>query len=153
MDNTTSTSLETFQKDLHSLVGFFRKRRPLLKDEGYDEMQLRTDFINSFWKALGWDIENRQRQPQSFREVEIETRVHIGGAKKRVDYAFRIGGLPRFVCEAKKATDDLTTKHAYQVQRYAFNMKLFVCVLTNFECLQMFIVGGRPDERAPFPVF
>jgi type I restriction-modification system DNA methylase subunit len=153
MDSTIPASFEEFQKDLHSLVESFRKRRPFLKDEGYDEMQLRTDFLNSFWKALGWDVENRQRLAQSLREVEVETRVHIAGTKKRVDYAFRIGGLPKFVCEAKKATDDLTKKHAYQAQRYAFNMKLFVCVLTNFECLKMFVVGGRPDEQAPFPVF
>jgi hypothetical protein len=149
----TSTEFESFQKELHHLVESFRKRRAALKSEGYDEMQLRTDFLNPFWKALGWDVENRQRFPQSLREVEVETRVHIGGAQKRVDYAFRIGGIPKFVCEAKKATDDLVKKHAYQAQRYAFNLKLFVCVLTNFECLQMFIVGGRPNEGDPFPVF
>lgn len=149
----TPNGFELFQKELSTLVESFRKRRSSLKAEGYDEMQLRTDFLNPFWKALGWDVENRERHPQSLREVEVETRVHIGGTKKRVDYAFRISGTPKFVCEAKRAIDDLTPKHAYQVQRYAFNLKLFVCVLTNFECVQVFIVGGRPDEREPFPVY
>jgi hypothetical protein len=148
----SSPNFTAFEHELSTLVESFRRRRPHLKVEGYDEMQLRTDFLNPLWKALGWDVENRARQPQSLREVEVETRVHVGSTKKRVDYAFRIGGLPKFVCEAKKATDDLGTKSAYQAQRYAFNLKLYVAILTNFESLQMFIVGGRPEERAPFPV-
>jgi len=144
---------EKFRAELAGLVKAFRQRRAHFKVEGYDEAQLRTDFLNPFWRALGWDIENVAGLPQSLRDVEVETRVRVLGRKKRADYVFRTGGIPKFVCEAKKATDDLTLKGAYQCQRYSFNLKIFVAVLTNFEALHIYIVGGKPDEAAPFPVY
>ena len=87
------------------------------------------------------------------REVEIETRVDIAGRKKRADYIFRTDGVSKFVCEAKKVKEDLNSKYAYQAQRYAFNLSLFPATLSNFKLLQLFIVGGKPDQHFPFPVY
>src|SRR6266566_3281721 len=146
------TGFEVFRLELSRLVDSFHKNFSHYKEEGYVESALRNDYLNPLWRALGWDIENRLGATQPLREVQIETRVHIAGRKKRADYLFRTDGIDRFVCEAKKPKEDLTKKFAYQTQRYAFNLKLLAATLTNFETLQLFIVGGKPDQAAPWEV-
>ena len=143
-------SFEFFQEELARLTAAFHKGLPSYKEEGYDESALRNDFLTPFWRALGWDVENKQGLAQSLREVQIESRVHIEGRKKRADYLFRTGGLERFVCEAKKPKEELSKKDAYQAQRYAFNLRLMIATLSNFEALQVFIVGGKPEQISPW---
>ncbi len=147
------SSYDTFREEIFRLVEIFQQNLPHYKTEGYDESSLRTDFLNPLWRAMGWDVENRAGLPQPLREVQVETRVHIAGKKKRADYIFRTDGIDRFVCEAKKPQDDLTAKSAYQAQRYAFNLKLLLATLTNFEKIQLFVVGGRPESDAPWEAF
>ena len=84
--------------------------------------------------------------------MQVETRVDVAGAKKRADYLFRTDGIDRFVCEAKKPSAELK-KHAFQAQRYAFNLGLLVATLANFDELQVFIVGGKPDVKDPWVVY
>jgi type I restriction-modification system DNA methylase subunit len=145
-------SLESFKAELTRLTSSFRKNLSHLKSEAYDESALRNDFLNPFWRALGWDVENMQGVTQPLREVQIESRVDIAGRKKRADYLFRTDGIDRFVCEAKNPREDLSGKDAYQAQRYAFNLKLLISALTNFESIKLFVVGGKPDQAAPWDV-
>jgi type I restriction-modification system DNA methylase subunit len=145
-------SFDFFREELNRLTDSFHKSLAPHKREGYDESALRNDFLTPFWRGLGWDVENKQGLPQSLREVQIESRVHIEGRKKRADYLFRTGGLERFVCEAKKPGDELSKKAAYQAQRYAFNLKLWIATLSNFESLQIFVIGGKPDQKAPWDI-
>ncbi len=148
----TENPFESFKDELARLTASFHKGLPSYKSEGYDESALRIDFLNPFWRSLGWDVENKEGLPQPLREVQIESRVHIAGRKKRADFLFRTGGLERFICEAKKPREELSKKSAYQAQRYAFNLKLWVATLSNFELLQIFIVGGKPEQHAPWDV-
>jgi type I restriction-modification system DNA methylase subunit len=146
----TENSFEFFREELARLTASFHKDLAAYRSEGYDESALRNDFLTPFWRALGWDVENKRGLAQSLREVQIESRVHIEGRKKRADYLFRTGGLERFVCEAKKPREELSKKDAYQAQRYAFNLKLLVATLSNFEALQIFIVPARPEQISPW---
>lgn len=146
-------SFTTFKDELSRLVNLFEKKANLYDAENYDEASLRNDFLTPFWRALGWDTENREGASQLLREVEIETRVDIAGKKKRADYIFRTNGISRFVCEAKQPSEDLSRKNAYQTQRYAFNLGLFPAILSNFKSMQLFFVGGKPDQNEPFPVY
>ena len=82
--------------------------------------------------------------------MELETRIDVSGRKKRADYVFRTDGIDRFVCEAKRPAEDLVAKHQYQAQRYAFNLKVLVAILTNFQDLEVYVVGGKPDRDAVF---
>jgi hypothetical protein len=59
--------------------------------------------------------------------------------------------VERFVCEAKKPHEELK-KCAYQAQRYAFNLRLRISTLSNFDCLQVFVGGGKPDPSSPWAV-
>lgn len=149
-DMPTENSFDFFREELTRLTASFHKDLAAYRSEGYDESALRNDYLTPFWRALGWDVENKQGLAQSLREVQIESRVHIEGRKKRADYLFRTGGLERFVCEAKKPREELSKKDAYQAQRYAFNLKLLVATLSNFEALQIFIVPARPEQISPW---
>ena len=143
---------EDFTASLEKLVRSFTKNLAFHKSSGYDEAAVRVDFLNPFFRALGWDVENLASAPQSLREVQIETRVSIGGTKKRADYMFRTNGIDRLIFEAKAPHVALTRKEAYQAQRYAFNLRLLPATLGNFDSLQFFVVGGKPEQNAPWDV-
>ena len=80
---SAGTGFEYFETELNRLVGYFGERLSELKRSSYVEAQLRDDFLNPFFRALGWDMENRAGMIQQKREVEIESRKRIGGRQKR----------------------------------------------------------------------
>jgi predicted type IV restriction endonuclease len=69
---------------------------------GYNEAQPRQDFLNPFFEALGWDIQNRQGYAEAYRDVIHEDSLEIGGTKAP-DYCFRVGGLRKFFVEKGEA--------------------------------------------------
>ena len=58
-----------------------------------NEAQTRNEFIDPLFEALGWDIRNAENDG----EVTFEETI----SKDRVDYAFRISGIPKMFLEAK----------------------------------------------------
>ncbi len=145
----TDATFESFEKELNRLVESFGKRLVELKQPGYAEAQLRDDFLNPFFDALGWDRINTAGLIQKEREVEIESATQIGGGRKRADYLFRTDKRDRFVCEAKKPAEELSARYAFQAKRYAWNKGVPVAVLTDFEELKIYIVGGKPHIDEP----
>jgi hypothetical protein len=51
--------IETFKEKLEFLITKFEKDKHHYLSKGYLEAQLRIDFLNPFFEALGWDIENK----------------------------------------------------------------------------------------------
>ena len=100
-----------------------------------NEAQLRQQFLNPLFKALGWDMENEAGHAEAYKDVIHEASIKIEGKTKAPDYCFRIGGTPKFFLEAKKpgvnVKDDADP--AYQLRRYAWSAKLPLSVLTNFK--------------------
>lgn len=109
----SDATFDSFEKELNRLVESFGRRVAELKRPGYAEAQLRDDFLNPFFRALGWDMENRAGLIQPEREVEIESATQIGGGRKRADYLFRTDKRDRFVCEAKKPAEELHARSAF----------------------------------------
>ena len=142
-------TFETFEPELHRLVASFTRQFADLTGPGYAEAQLRDDFLNPLFRALGWDLENKAGHIQNDREVEIESRTDIAGKAKRADYLFRTDGTNRFVCEAKKPRETLGPKHAFQAKRYAWNKALPLAVLSDFEEIKIYVVGGKPHLDRP----
>ena len=120
----TAASFEAFEQELVRLAGIFERGLAEFKGSGYAEAQLRDDFLNPFFRALGWDLENRAGLIQRKREVEIESRTEINGRKNRADYLFRADGRDRFICEAKKPAEVLHSEFAFKAKRYAWNKSL-----------------------------
>ncbi len=142
-------SYQEFEKELNRLVEKFGRNLAELKSSAYDEAKLRLEYLDPFFKALGYDLENRAGLIQKEREVEIESATQIGGGRKRADYLFRTDKRDRFVCEAKKPAEELTARYAFQAKRYAWNKGVPLAVLTDFEELKIFVVGGKPYADEP----
>ncbi len=144
-----AANFESFEKELLRLVGAFDRNLAEFKGSGYVEAQLRDDFLNPFFRSLGWDLENSAGLIQTRREVEIESRTEIGGRQKRADYLFRTDGHDRFVCEAKKPAEELHSRYAFQAKRYAWNKNLPLAILSDFEEFKIYVVGGKPHVEEP----
>jgi len=77
------------------------------KQSDYNETQTRIEFINPFFTALGWDVENKQGLSITHCPVIHEDTLKIGRATKIPDYSFRVGGVRKFFVEAKKPSISL----------------------------------------------
>ena len=91
------------------LVKRFEEQGDAYKSGAYNEAQLRQEFIDPMFKALGWDMDNRQGYAEAYKDVIHEDAIKIGGATKAPDYCFRIGGTRKFFLEAKKPPSTSST--------------------------------------------
>src|SRR6266481_9294429 len=101
------------------LIERFDRNRTAYRSEQYNEARLRIEFINPFFEALGWDVNNKQGYAETYKEVIYEDAIKIGGATKAPDYCFRVGGTRKFFLEAKKPSVDIKidAHPAYQLRR------------------------------------
>jgi hypothetical protein len=139
------TKEEAYQK-IAELVERFSDQVDNYKRD-YNETQTRLDFINPFFEALGWDMNNTQGAWEAYREVIHEDKLKVGGVTKAPDYSFRlVGGQRLFFVEAKKPSivikDDVAP--AYQVRLYGWNAKLAISVVTDFEEFAVYECSKKP---------
>lgn len=140
---------DSFRKTLLELVEGFSSVYSEIVRGGLDEANLRLSYLDPLFEALGWDIRNTRHAPLHAREVVVEPPSEVGGRWKRPDYLFRVGGIDKFVCEAKRPRDYIQ-RHYFQTQNYVYNLRLWVGVLSDFEHLIVFVVGGQPSKERPF---
>jgi methylase of polypeptide subunit release factors len=97
----------------------------------YSEARAVNEFIMPLFAALGWDV----RSEHTHGEVVPEERVSRG----RVDWAFRLRGVPVLYLEAKKPGTNLDDPApAHQAINYAYNKGVAWAILTNFESLRLY---------------
>jgi type I restriction-modification system DNA methylase subunit len=139
---------ETAYRRIAELAEKFSSQIESYENEDYNETQTRRDFIDPFFKALGWDIDNEQGFSESFREVLQEFSVKIGTSNKKPDYAFRLGNnkTPLFFVEAKKPNVSIKDSFdpALQLRQYGWNGKLAVSILTNFKEFAVYDCTQKP---------
>lgn len=121
--------------EIRQIVERFEANLDSYRRGAYNETLLRRDFLDPYFKALGWDIDNSGGYAEAFREVVHEDAIKVGGSTKAPDYSFRIGGRRIFFLEAKKPSvvikDD--PGPAYQLRRYAWSANLPLSILSDFE--------------------
>ncbi len=143
---SSPATFETFQLELSRLVDRFEREHPHFTSPDYNEAMVRADFLDPFFRALGWDVGNAKGLIFTEREVDIEVRTALSGRQTRADYVFRVSRIERFTCEAKKPAEVLHDRHIYQAKRDAFARGIPLAVLTDFEDLKIFVVGARPHR-------
>jgi len=125
----------TAPKEVIELVERFERNLDDYKSGKYNETQLRREFLDPFFEALGWDVNNKQGYAPAYREVTHEESLSVGEWTKSPDYCFRVGKERKFFLEAKKPSvnikDDISP--AYQLRRYAWSAKLSLSILSDFE--------------------
>ena len=111
------------------------------KGKKYNEEATKKDFILPLFKMIGWDVDNSN-------EVTPEDNV----SRKRVDYAFKIDGIPKFYLEAKPLDENLDgyreqngikTTFAQQSVNYAYYKGCIWAILTNFSEIRIYDAWTR----------
>ncbi len=141
--------------NIANLVQGFARNIKALKSSETKEAQIRQQYIDPFWQALGWDVQNHaQRSPQDV-EVIVEPSVDtVEGDRlrsRRPDYLFRVNGFPRFVVEAKKPAVDLDADRdaVFQAKQYAWSSTIPFAVLTDFEQFRLYDCTLKPIHPQP----
>jgi len=140
---------EAFQK-ISELVERFEDQLVSYKNAIYNETQTRRDFIDPFFKALGWDIDNENGYAESYREVIHEDKVKVGKTTKAPDYSFKlVGGKRLFFVEAKKPSISVKDEipPAYQIRRYGWSAKLPISIITDFEEFAIYDCTKKPNPN------
>ncbi|MFQ5900760.1 MAG: restriction endonuclease subunit M, partial [Thermodesulfobacteriota bacterium] len=94
--------MEKPQELITGLVEHFDRNIDAYRNAFYNETQVRREFIDPFFGALGWDVSNTAGYAEQYKDVIHEDAIKVGGATKAPDYCFRIGGVRKFFLEAKK---------------------------------------------------
>jgi hypothetical protein len=138
-------------KEILDLVARFEQQLDAYKSGQYNETQLRQEFLNPFFKALGWDVDNTAGFAQAYKDVIHEDTIRISGAVKAPDYCFRIGGTRKFFLEAKKPSVDIKQEvsPAHQLRSYTWSAKLPLSILSDFE--EFAVYDGRIPPRKNDP--
>lgn len=145
-------SRETMAEKMAERVHQYTSRVTEYTRATYNETEVRVEFVNPFFKALGWDVDNEAGLPQHTREVTHEATVVVDEngqrRKKKPDYSFRIGTETLFYLETKKPSVDITADStpAFQLRRYGWSGNLKISVLTNFADLYIYDCSVRPVE-------
>ena len=90
---------------VQQLVADFKAQERAYLSPSYSESQVRQDFIDKFFTALGWDVTHERQKNPYAQEVRIENKVSMESSQRRADYAFSIDPnfeQVKFFVEAKK---------------------------------------------------
>ncbi len=122
-------------QEIKDLVEKFERNIAEYRSSTFNEAQTRREFLDPLFAALGWDMDNRQGASEAYKEVLYESSLRVGSSTKAPDYAFRIGGITKFLVEAKKPSTNLedSARSAYQLRSYAWNAHLPISILTDFD--------------------
>jgi type I restriction-modification system DNA methylase subunit len=132
------------------LVADFRQHERDYLSPTYSEQDVRKDFIDKFWIALGWDVNHEIQKNPNEQEVKVERNVGVEGRIKKADYAFLTPNFRdvRFFVEAKKPARNIDNADDYfQTIRYGWNAQAPVSILTDFEQFRVLDCRLKPDIR------
>ena len=99
--------MSTAPDEIRRLVRQFDEHRDAYRRGDYNETELRRDFLDPFFAALGWDVHNAQGYAEAYRDVIHEDSLRVEKTVKAPDYCFRIGGVRKFFVEAKRPSVDV----------------------------------------------
>ena len=123
--------------------------------ETYSEADVRKEFIDKFFIALGWDVNHDKQNNPYEQEVKIELSQEQENEKatKRADYAFFLSPdfeNVQFFVEAKKPSKSLKGNRDYYFQtiKYGWNAGTGISILTDFE--EIIILDCRYEPKLEF---
>ncbi|MEM0143677.1 MAG: N-6 DNA methylase [Candidatus Parvarchaeum sp.] len=135
---------ETAKAEIAKLIEKYNRE----KGKRYNEEATKNDFILPLFRILGWDTEDSN---------EVSKEENISG--KRVDYGFRIDGIPKFFLEAKGMDEDLegsrTVKgrevtYTEQAINYAYYKGCNWAILTNFKGIIVYDAWAKASSQSSF---
>ena len=151
MPERSRTTTQPCPQPILDLIERFELHAETYRRQEYNETQVRREFIDPFFKALGWDVDNEAGHAEAYKDVIHEDAIKVGGSTKAPDYCFRIGGARKFFVEAKKPSVSVGDDPgpAYQLRRYARTNKLPLSIVTDFEDFAVYDcrIKPKPDDK------
>ena len=136
---------------IKQLVADFKAQESAYLSPSYQESQIRKDFIDKFFTALGWDVTHTIQKNPYQQEVHNENKVHMAGSQRRADYAFFLTPNfrdPKFFVEAKKPSRNIANPDDYyQTIRYGWNANTPIAILTDFEEFHILDCRYKPNIK------
>jgi len=135
--------------DVKRLIERFDKNADSYRSKNYNETRLRVEFLDPFFKALGWDVHNEKGYAEAYKEVIHEDAINVGGATKApVIIASVFGSERKFFLEAKKPAVNIKEDVApvFQLRRYAWSAKLPLSILSDFDEFATYDCRVKPVE-------
>ncbi|HYM19793.1 MAG TPA: TaqI-like C-terminal specificity domain-containing protein [Candidatus Kapabacteria bacterium] len=149
------TPFEQAYTAVAELVGQFEANEAHYLSPVYQEAEVREDFINKFWEALGWDVRHISQTNPREQEVKVEKNPDSNSSGRRADYAFYLKPdfkNPSFFVEAKKPSVDLSNSESYfQIVRYGRGASTPVGVLTDFAKFHIVDCRYEPHITKSYP--
>ncbi len=150
-DNRCSLACQLGRAKVAVLVAEFERNKAHYTSRAFSEADVRKHFIDGFFEALGWDVNNSSGY-QLFRQDTVpETRLWKNAAVHYADYGFRINGRAVFYVEAEAASRDVDhPDFIAQAVGYAWSSThANLAVLTDFEELRVFDARSNPHASKP----
>jgi hypothetical protein len=69
-------------KQVSLLVERFERNIEAYRSPAYNETQLRREFIDPFFEALGWDVANKAGYAEQYKDVVHEDAIKVAGVTK-----------------------------------------------------------------------
>lgn len=112
-------------QEIIDLVATFKRNQQAYMAANYNEAQVRSEFIDPFLSALGWDVYNKRGHAPQYREVLTEASLGGNEGARTPDYTVRIGTDAIFFVEAKKPRVDISANvdASFQLRRYAWSIR------------------------------
>jgi len=79
---------ESGRKIIAERVEDFEKNKAVLTQKGHGETNIRSNYIDIMFNALGWNMKSHYEVVREFSQRDKST----DGGTKKVDYAFKING-------------------------------------------------------------
>ena len=117
------------KEEIRSRLAEFIQRYQRHKSEGkLDKLveENTKDYIDELFRILGWDI------------IDEVIKEYGTGKRKRVDYAFHLGGTTKFLLEAKAYREDLEDRYVNQTLQYGYQNNKTWVVLTNLKEIRIY---------------
>jgi len=123
------------------LVEQFEQDKDKYKQSGYSEADVRGEFVDPLFEALGWNMRDSS-------QVKREEGVQILGRVKHPDYSFMVGRDTAFYVETKKPSINLrdSVTSALQLRAYGWSGNTDVGILTDFEEFVVYDCRVEPKE-------
>ena len=136
-------------REITRLLERYDAQREAYESGQYKETEIRVEFIDPFFKALGWDVHNEQGYAEAYKDVIHEDSLKIGAATEAPDSCFRIGGARKFFVECKKPSVNIkdAPHPAYQLRRYGWSAKLPLSILTDFDEFAVYDCRVKPNKN------
>ena len=131
-----------FEAELKTLADKFQRQYAHYMSANYNEANVRSEFIDLLFEALGWDMHHRLEH-----EV-IREKTETSG---RFDYQFQLNGRPVFIVEAKAPHVSLENSGVImQAKKYAWNSReVSIAAITDFEEFRLYDSTVKPDPKHP----